>query len=198
MGRPLTVGAEAVREGIVHSTDEKSGRSGQLVFVRIGYRLGDDDGGALDDDQDLVYREAAQTDRTTFRSPPETPVDLDDRAWVLGLDLTVDPVLLFRFSALTYNAHRIHYDRAWATDVEGYPGLVVHGPLQAIALAELCRRFLPERRVTAFSFRALTPAFDEGPLRLRGRVGSDPDTVELVAFDVHGEATLRAEAHLEG
>jgi 3-methylfumaryl-CoA hydratase len=196
--RPLTIGAEAVREGIVRSTEEKRGRSGQLVFVRVGYRLGDDKGGTVDDDQDLVYREAAPPDGTAFGSPPATPVDLEDQGWTLGLDLTVDPVLLFRFSALTYNAHRIHYDRAWATSVEGYPGLVVHGPLQAIALAELCRRFLPGRRVTEFGFRALMPAFDEGPLRLRGRFGSDPDTLELVAFDVRGEATLRAEARLEG
>jgi 3-methylfumaryl-CoA hydratase len=119
----------------------------------------------------------------------------DDPTWVWRIDLATDPTLLFRFSALTYNAHRIHYDRAYATEEEGYPGLVVHGPLQAIGLAELCRRFVPDASLSSYAFRARTPAFDGPPLRLRGR----PDGrggAELVAFDHHGVPTLTAEVTL--
>ena len=100
--------------------------------------------------------------------------------------------MLFRFSALTYNTHRIHYDRAYATGVEGYPGLVVHGPLQAVGLAELCRRHRPGDPLTGFRFRAIRPAFDDGPLQLRGRL--DDDVAVLAAADHHGVTTMEAEA----
>jgi 3-methylfumaryl-CoA hydratase len=112
--------------------------------------------------------------------------------WPWSWDLPIGPTLLFRFSALTYNAHRIHYDRPYATGVEGYPGLVVHGPLQAVALAELCRRHDP-RPLAAFRFTALAPAFDDGPLRLRGRPDGG-DGAELRALDVHGTAVMEAAA----
>lgn len=191
--RPPVVGLAGTRVGLVRSATEKEGRSGSLVFVTVGYDVVDDRNGAVHEEQDLVYREAA-----TSTSPPalKRSVPLDEATWSCALELAIDPVLLFRFSALTYNAHRIHYDRAWATEIEGYPGLVVHGPLQAVALAELCRRYDPARRVTEFSFRAMTPAFDEGPLRLRGRPGVEDSTVELAAFDVHGAATMTATATL--
>ena len=98
--------------------------------------------------------------------------------------------------ALTYNAHRIHYDRRYASDVEGYPGLVVQGPLQAIALAELCRRrHLPDRPMRQFQFRARRPAFEGAPLRLRGRLTRD-DHVELVALNDAGQSTMTAQAEL--
>jgi 3-methylfumaryl-CoA hydratase len=114
----------------------------------------------------------------------------------MGLDLAIEPTLLFRFSALTYNAHRIHYDRQWAVDREGYPGLVVHGPLQAIGLAELCRRYCGERIMRSFRFRAIRPAFDDGPLLLRGTTDGRGDRATLVAFDHGGTPTMTAEAEL--
>jgi len=184
---PLTIGDRIAREGTVTGVTDKSGRSGPLVFVTVHYRLAE----AIDEHQDLVYRAAAQPSAGPLAPPEPTP--LDEGAWTLRLDLAVDPVLLFRFSALTYNAHRIHYDRRFATDVEGYPGLVVHGPLQAIALAELCRRSQPQPLRT-FDFRALRPAFDEGPLRVRGRVADDAASTDLAAFDVYGSATMTARA----
>ncbi len=194
--RPLTLGVRATREGIVRSTEAKHGRSGDLVFVTVGYHLADDAGGTVDDDQDLVYREAANASTPHQASGADEVAPVDDDRWTLAMDLAVDPVLLFRFSALTYNAHRIHYDRGWATDVEGYPGLVVHGPLQAICLAELCRRYLPHRQVTEVRFRAVAPAFDQGPLRLRGCPDPERGVVDLVAFDAHGQPTMRAEARI--
>ena len=100
--------------------------------------------------------------------------------------------MLFRFSALTYNAHRIHYDYRYATEVEGYPDLVVHGPLQAVALAELCRRFAPDRNVISFAFRAHRPAFSDGPLHVLGRP-VDASKAYLAVVDGSGEVTMTAD-----
>jgi 3-methylfumaryl-CoA hydratase len=155
---------------------------------------------AITETQDLVYRDAPPA--VTAGAAPAMPAPAaqpapdgpgpDDAGWTWRIDLDTDPTLLFRFSALTYNAHRIHYDRGWAIDEEGYPGLVVHGPLQAIGLAELCRRFAPEAVLASYAFRARRPAFDGPPLRLRGRP-DDRGGAELAAFDQHGVPTLTAE-----
>lgn len=192
--RPLVLAEPARRVGAVRSVEPKDGRSGPLVFVTIDYDLTGSPVGAMHEEQDLVYRQALAPGKVLPGVSRKSPAPIDETVWPLAGELGIDPVLLFRFSALTYNAHRIHYDRGWATEVEGYRGLVVHGPLQAIALAELCRRHLPARRVAKFSFRAVTPAFDEGPLRLRGRPGGDGSSIELEAFDVHGATTMTATA----
>ena len=187
---PVAVGRRLHRTSLVTSVTEKSGRSGDLVFVEVTHQLASAGRPVIVEVQDLVYRGAGG-------APPAAGDPADDAAgWTWEQQLPVDPTMLFRFSALTYNAHRIHYDRAYATEVEGYPGLVVHGPLQAIALAELCRRHLPHHRVTAFSFRARRPAFEGAPLRLRGRLTED-HRVELVAVDADGHPTMTAEATLE-
>lgn len=187
---PVGVGRRLHRTSLVTSVAEKSGRSGDLVFVEVTHQVAEAGCVAIVEVQDLVYRGAAAA------APGNPPPD-DAAPWAWHDELATDPTLLFRFSALTYNAHRIHYDRPYATEVEGYPGLVVHGPLQAVALAELCRRHLPHRRVAAFSFRARRPAFDGAPLRLRGRLRTE-DHVELVAVDAAGHPTMTAEAALEG
>jgi 3-methylfumaryl-CoA hydratase len=186
----LQVGGVLQRRSTVTSVEEKKGRSGDLVFVKVVHEVTDEGGGRLTEEQDIVYRAA-----TTAGSPaPAEPVAVPDRDWPWRWQLEIDPTLLFRFSALTYNAHRIHYDRDYATGVEGYPGLVVHGPLQAVALAELCRRHDPAPLVE-FSFRGVQPAFDDGPLRLRGRL--DGHQVVLRAFDRHGRITTEAQAVLQ-
>jgi 3-methylfumaryl-CoA hydratase len=191
LGRPALVARPLHRTSSVTSVTEKSGRSGDLVFVEVTHQLSAGGGPLVTEVQDLVYR--GQTAGPAAAAPPEQ----DDGSWDWEEELATDPTVLFRFSALTYNAHRIHYDRPYATDVEGYPGLVVHGPLQAVALAELCRRHLPERRVTSFAFRARRPAFDGAPLRLRGRLVDDDDgKVELVAVDATGHPTMTAEVSL--
>jgi 3-methylfumaryl-CoA hydratase len=186
----LRVGASLRRRSTVASVEEKKGRSGDLVFVTVAHEFSDPGAGRLTEEQDIVYR-AATTEAAP--SPPEE-VAVPDTDWAWRWDLEIDPTLLFRFSALTYNAHRIHYDRDYAMSVEGYPGLVVHGPLQAVALAELCRRHDPTPMAT-FAFRGVRPAFDEGPIRLRGR--PDGDHVELAAFDRHGQVTTQARAVLQ-
>ena len=106
-----------------------------------------------------------------------------------------DDVLLFRYSALTFNGHRIHYDRRYVTEVEGYPGLVVHGPLIATLLLDLLRRELPEARVANFRFKALRPGFDLNPLRLSG--SREGHLVRLWAQDHAGWLTMEALASLE-
>ncbi len=187
--REIPLGAEVHRGSRVTSVVEKSGRSGTLVFVTLRHELALSDGElCVVEEQDLVYREASSAPGPALPEPGEIPGD-----WDLSWDLEIDPTLLFRFSALTYNAHRIHYDRAYATEVEGYPGLVVHGPLQAVALAELCRRHV-ERPLVAFEFRAGRPVFDHGPLRIRGRV--EGDTVHLCTFDLGGNVAVQADATL--
>ena len=188
---PVGVGRRLHRSSLVTSVTPKTGRSGDLVFVEVTHQVAEAGRVAIAEVQDLVYRGA-----TAPAAGGDPPAD-DPAAWTWHEELATDPTLLFRFSALTYNAHRIHYDRGYATEVEGYPGLVVHGPLQAVALAELCRRHLPHHRVTAFSFRALRPAFEGAPLRLRGRPRGE-DHVELVAVDAAGHPTMTAEADLEG
>ena len=186
---PVAVAQPLHRTSLVTSVTEKSGRSGDLVFVEVTSRLSAGGRPAITEVHDLVYRGAAPP-AAAGDPPPE-----DDAGWAWHEELATDPTVLFRFSALTYNAHRIHYDRAYATEVEGYPGLVVHGPLQAIALAELCRRHLGDRQVATFSFRACRPAFDGAPLRLRGR-RIDDNRVELAALDGSGHVTMTAEAAL--
>jgi 3-methylfumaryl-CoA hydratase len=195
----LRVGEPLERRGAVTDVRSRTGRSGELVIVTVGYEV-TCPGGSLVERQELVYREAASRPPNGTAIPGHgagsaagpTPAGPDHASWEWGIDLEVQPTLLFRFSALTYNAHRIHYDRAWATEVEGYPGLVVHGPLQAVGLAELCRRFVHDRRLCRFQFRAVSPTFDDGPLLLRGRPGEDDGAVVLEAFDQHGATTMTA------
>lgn len=161
---PLRIGAELCRRSTVREVVEKSGRSGRLVFVTVEHRI---EAGAtlcLREEHDIVYREAPRADaptptpaRTLAPAPVLQPAPADEAE--ASRCILPDPVLLFRYSALTFNGHRIHYDLPFCRD-EGYPGLVVHGPLLATLLADLVRQHLPEARLTAFSFRALAPVFD--------------------------------------
>jgi 3-methylfumaryl-CoA hydratase len=110
--------------------------------------------------------------------------------------VTPDPVLLFRFSALTFNSHRIHYDRAWAMEVEGYPGLVVHGPLTTTLLIDFARDQNPGRRITAYATQARAPLFDTAPFELRGRPAANGRGCELWAVTPEGTIATSAEVEL--
>jgi 3-methylfumaryl-CoA hydratase len=186
----VVVGQPLHRHSVVTSVTEKSGRSGKLVFVEVTHELSFEGRLAIVEVQDLVYR--GESKAAPSRSADNCTKDV---GWTWGYELRPDPTLLFRFSALTYNAHRIHYDRDYATEIERYPGLVVHGPLQAVALAELCRRHVAGHNVASFTFRALGPAFDGAPLQLRGRL-QDDENVELAVFSGGGEMTMSASASL--
>ncbi len=186
--QPLVIGRPARRTARIASVSEKSGKSGTLAFVGVDYRIEQAGTLCIEEHQDVVYREPGAP------VPPPPPVELPpvpDGAW--AQTVTPDPRLLFRFSALTFNAHRIHYDRPYATTVEGYPGLVVHGPLTAVLLMELVRRNA-KRPVTSYAFRGQAPLFDLAPFRLLG-VPEDRK-VSLEAHGPDGRTAMTATAEL--
>lgn len=175
---PLKLGLPAVREGEIRNVVLKSGRSGSLAFVTVGYRFLQEGMLCIDEEQDIVYREpGASVSAPAIAAAPEA----DAGTWTRTI--TPDARLLFRFSALTFNAHRIHYDRPYAQDEEGYPGLVVHGPLTAMLLADLVRRNTP-RRIRSFAFRGLAPLFDLAPFHLTGRMDDSSVTLEALGPDL--------------
>ncbi len=183
---PLRVGDQMTRETRVIDIKEKSGRSGPLVFVLVRHEISNAAGLAIAEEHDIVYREHGSGGQA--QPAPK------DAAWERTIQ--ADDVLLFRYSALTFNAHRIHYDRRYATEVEGYPGLVVHGPLIATLLMDLLRRHDASANVTRFSFRAVSPLFhnepDTAPFIVCGK--PEGNTIQLWAKDAHGNLAMSAEA----
>lgn len=152
---PLILGEPVRKVSIIRSMTAKSGRSGDLVFVTLSHALHGQRGLAIEEEQDLVYREGGGSASPEPEAAMAAPVET----------IMPDPVMLFRYSALTMNGHRIHYDRPYATGIEGYPGLVVQGPLQATLLAALAERELGGQLRT-FRFRGLAPAFADIGLHL--------------------------------
>ena len=143
-GNPLRVGDAVRRVSTIASVKHKTGRTGELVFVLVRHELHNTRGLALTEEHDIVYRAAAAPGEI---APPPTPAPQDA---AFSREIVPDDVLLFRYSALTFNGHRIHYDRRYVTEVEGYPGLIVHGPLIATLLVDLLRREKPEATLSRF------------------------------------------------
>ncbi|HEY4005633.1 MAG TPA: MaoC family dehydratase N-terminal domain-containing protein [Pseudonocardia sp.] len=160
--RPLVVDQPIDCRSEILSTEVKVGRSGEMAFVTVRTEFSQHGELAVAEEQDIVYRGQPRPQPGGL-----PPVDEQVEEPVAEHELTVlpDPPLLFRFSALTYNTHRIHYDQAYVTGVEGYPGLVVHGPLLALLALELPRRHLPGLRVEHFSYRLRRPAFAGSPVK---------------------------------
>lgn len=158
--KPLVLGARVSRTSTIIAVSEKTGRSGTLVFVTVRHEFDAGDGLAVSEEQDLVYRDPAPG---MMPAPVAAPAPA--APWCEQVE--PDPVLLFRYSALTMNGHRIHYDRPYAMNEESYPGLVVHGPLQATLLVALAARRLGGP-ITGFDFRGQQPAFDGVPLHVCG------------------------------
>ncbi len=196
---PLRVGDAVVRTSTIEGVSQKAGRSGKLVFVRVRHELRCNGAteAALVEFHDIVYREAQQA--TDVEPPPVAAPALDASAVAAGAawqrTVVPDDVLLFRYSALTFNGHRIHYDRQYVTQVEAYPGLVVHGPLIATLLMDLLRHQAPGAEVAGFKFKAVRPTFDLHPFQLRGQL--DGNTVRLWAQDHQGWLTMDAVATLK-
>ena len=189
---PLRVGDTVERRSSIDSVTSKSGRSGALVFVKVRHELrcNGAEAPALVEFHDIVYR-AAKALGDAEPPPVAAPTDADWRR-----EIVPDEVLLFRYSALTFNGHRIHYDRRYVTGVEGYPGLVVHGPLIATLLLDLLRREAPQAEVSAFRFKAVRPTVDGHPFTVNGR--RDGDSVRLWAQDHEGWLTMEATATVRG
>jgi len=155
---PLQVGEEVTKTSRVTSVAHKAGRSGDLVFVTVRHTFD----ARIEEEHDIVYRDVA-----AVGAPVAAPVAAP-AVWDFSRDVVPDPVLLFRYSALTFNGHRIHYDQPFCTGTEGYPGLVVHGPLLATLLLDGLRRHLPDAVVTEFAFRAMAPVFAVDPFSVQG------------------------------
>ena len=187
---PIRVGDRVERRSTIADVSAKTGRSGRLVFVTVRHELRCNAGAepACVEFHDIVYRAARQPGDA--EPPPQAAPR--DAAW--SRELVPDDVLLFRYSALTFNGHRIHYDRRYVTEVEGYPGLVVHGPLIATLLLELLHRHAPDAEVATFAFRALRPTFDGRPMRVNARI--DGSAARLWAQDDAGWLTMDASATL--
>ena len=189
-GNPLRMGQQVQRVSTIRSVQHKTGRSGELLFVLVEHRFSNQDGLALTEEHDIVYRGAARPGDPV--PPPQQPPLAGQAAW--SRTIVPDDVLLFRYSALTFNGHRIHYDRQYVTQVEGYPGLIVHGPLIATLLLDLLRRQLPGARLVAFDFKALRPTFDLHPFSVHGKPREDGRTIDLWAQDHEGLLTMHATA----
>ena len=189
---PLKVGDAVKRTSTILSVTHKTGRTGDLLFVVVKHDIHNASGLCVSEEHDIVYRPAAQKGEL---SPAPIPAPQKSK-W--QRDVVPDAVLLFRYSALTFNGHRIHYDRSYVTEEEGYPGLVVHGPLIATLLVDLVRRNT-DRKMQSFEFKALRPTFecaDSRILRVSGEPQQDGNTIALSAQDHEGWLTMQASAVL--
>ncbi|MEX5719398.1 FAS1-like dehydratase domain-containing protein [Geodermatophilus maliterrae] len=188
---PLRVGATVVRTSSLVRREAKEGRSGEMLLVTVRSEYREDGRLLLAEEQDVVYR-SQRAGSSPAPAGAGTPVAEDGTG--PAVELVPDAPLLFRFSALTYNAHRIHYDHPYVTGVEGHPGLVVHGPLLALLLLEVPRRHSPDRAVTSFAHRLTRPAYAGTPVRATGR--TDGDRLELTAAARGSAASITGSVHL--
>jgi 3-methylfumaryl-CoA hydratase len=183
--QPLRVDEAITRTSTVQDVTVKHGRNGALCFVLVRHEIAGANGLALVEEHDIVYRDMPQPGEA-----PATPKPVrTDGTWHRDIHPT-DP-LLFRYSALTFNSHRIHYDRRYVTETEGYPGLIVHGPLIATLLIDLLRRNT-DRAIASFRFRAVSPLFDIAPFSVHG--AQDGDNVALWARNPTGHLAMEADA----
>jgi len=169
---PLRIGEALQRESEIVSVESKQGKSGGLVFVTVRHTVRVAESIAVIEEHDIVYREAARP----AESPQPGKVAPATAAW--RREIEPNAVLLFRFSALTFNGHRIHYDLDYCRSVEKYPGLIVHGPLQTILLLDLCRRH-ESRPVKRLDYRALQPLFHHQSFTVNGRPSADRSKADL-------------------
>ena len=187
---PLRVGDPVSRTSTIVDVTETSGRTGTLIFVKVRHeiRRQNEEAIAITEFHDIVYREAPKPDDVAPPPKQAPAASAWEKKWV------PDDVLLFRYSALTFNGHRIHYDRSYVTGVEGYPGLIVHGPLIATLLLDLLRRQLPDAEVDRYEFRAVRPTFDTNHFFVCGEPQADGKTFRLWAKDHEGWLTMDATA----
>jgi 3-methylfumaryl-CoA hydratase len=182
---PIRVGEALRRRSTIAEVEHKAGRSGTLVFVKVVHEITTERGLAVREVHDIVYRDVAKPGEAA-PAGETAKAAMDWERPIIG-----DPVLLFRFSALTFNGHRIHYDRKYCQEVEGYPGLIVHGPLLATLMVDLFLRNNPQAQVTGFRFRARRPVFDIHPFAVCG--AKRDGGAELWVRDHEGFVAMTAE-----
>ena len=186
--RPLRVGESLRRDSRIVAVEPKQGKSGSLVFVTVRHTILASGETAAVEEHDIVYREAARPGEAPApgKPAPQRP------PW--QREITAGPVMLFRFSALIFNAHRIHYDLDYVREEEHYPGLVVHGPLQTILMLDLARREA-SRPVKKLDYRALAPVFHTERITVNGNPGSDGATAELWTANAAGNYAMTGTAY---
>ena len=184
--RDLHIGEAITRTSTILDVTAKTGRTGRLVFVRVGHEIRGESGVAVFEEHDIVYRDLPPPGEAS----PALRMAPTDAVW--SQTIVPDDVLLFRYSALTFNGHRIHYDRRYVTTEEGYPGLIVHGPLIATYLMELYRAN-DDRVLSKFSFRAVSPTFDVAPFKVQG----SPTQSGAMLWATGDDGSLRMEATAE-
>lgn len=185
--RPLLIGEHVTRESEILSVEPKSGRTGNLVFVTVRQTIRGDADTAIVEEQDIVYREAAQNGDPVAAGKPAP----SGAQWTRSV--MADSVMLFRYSALTFNGHRIHYDKDYAIHEEHYPGLVVHGPLQATLLLDLCRQHAG-RAVKKFEYRAQYPLFVDSPFSVNGKFDAETSQADVWTANEAGSYAMRGTA----
>jgi 3-methylfumaryl-CoA hydratase len=190
--RPLRIGETIRRETELVDISVKTGGTGTLVFATVAQRIFAGSALAIEEERRTVFREEVRAGERN-QAPRREPAP-DDVAW--RRRVTLDPVLLFRFSALTFNSHRIHYDRPWAMEREGYPGLVVHGPLTSTLLLDFARDHARGHAFATYETQARAPLLDTAAFELRGRPSTDGRSVELWAVTPEGTVAMSARAEL--
>lgn len=187
----LEVGLPATRLSEITNVVAKSGRAGELVFVTVKHTISQNGKVAIEEEQDIVYREAPAAD-----APKPKPMPAPENAkW--SEQFTPDPVLLYRYSALTSNGHRIHYDQPYATSEEGYRDLVVHGPLIATLLQDFAKRCKPDVKMVGFDFRGMAPLFVDRGFHLEAADGEEAGVLDLWARGPEGELAMKTQARFE-
>jgi len=186
LDNPLKIGDQATRTSRIASITPKVGSTGELVFVKIIHEFHNESGLCFSNEHNSAFR-----GNPPAGLKPAMPV-LAETTAAWHRELVPDPVLLFRYSAITFNAHRIHYDAPYAIEEEGYPALLVHGPLIATLLMDLLRRNAPDVAVLSLEFKAIRPSFVGNAMHLRGN--RDGDRIELWASDNEGRLTMKASA----
>lgn len=185
---PLRLGSDVRKTSVIKDIVEKRGRSGDLCFVTVRHEIFDGETLAVREEHDIVYREDPHPD-----APKPLPVRAPENS-AISEEIQPSSVMLFRYSALTFNGHRIHYDPEYAREIEGYDGLVFHGPLTATLLADLAQR-ATGRLLRKFSFRGLAPLTDLSPFHLEGRSGDDE--MDLWARRSDGALAMTATAEFQ-
>jgi 3-methylfumaryl-CoA hydratase len=196
---PLRVGQAVERVSTILKCEAKRGRTGDMVLVTVGHQFRAGDAVVLDEQHDIVYRDEASAEERRALAELAAQaragnVAFERRGEILR-EVTVGPVQMFRYSAVTFNGHRIHYDRDYARETEGYPGLVVHGPLIATMLLEFLQaQVAPGRRVERFEFRAIKPTFDIAPFALHAAAPAADGSVSLWSTNNVGAVGMQATA----
>ena len=184
---PIRIGDRMRKTARIANIAEKMGKTGPLIFVTVENHYEIAGRQALTETQSLVYRD----DPAPGEAPPPAKPAPTGPAWSVRID--PDPVLLFRYSAVTFNAHRIHYDEPYATGVEGYPGIIVHGQLTATLMLQACLSANAGRRPAEFSFRAVKPLFSGSPFFVEGAPGAEKGSFKLWARNAEGDLSMTAD-----